>query len=135
MTMLKHLGSSDVMFRLDDGSWSSLKDFLMDFLGKLLYFLHVSLNYLTEKLNYWFPPETRSLMLLNILLAGLKILLAILIIRLLFKCLSVCCRRSRNSGSLMRAPGRPGVVIPRAKFEINPRSYFRDLHSGRPLLG
>lgn len=43
-----------------------------------------------------------------------------------------CCCGCATSSKRMKAPGRGGrVIMPRASFESNPRTYFRNLRAGK----
>lgn len=81
---------------------------------------------LVKRVDDVFPPEERAEIigkLVHMAKPYLKPGLALLFI-ILFFC--YCGRSGGGAGKMMKAPGR-NVRIPRARFEGNPRGYFRGL--------
>ncbi|KAK1296009.1 hypothetical protein QJS10_CPB15g01655 [Acorus calamus] len=46
-----------------------------------------------------------------------------------FRGFCCCCCRGMRKVKMMKAPGRRGYMMPRSRFESDPRGYFRDLHA------
>ncbi|XP_010936430.1 uncharacterized protein [Elaeis guineensis] len=114
-------------------------DFLKEKFVQLLHLLDDFGRFFTEKVDQLLPPATRAETLNRWLHVGLTVVLPVaLSLLFLYYCCRCCCRgggaAGRAAGRMMKAPGRGGRLMPRASFEGNPQSYFRDLHAGKDLV-
>ncbi|KAL6611384.1 hypothetical protein ACP70R_039312 [Stipagrostis hirtigluma subsp. patula] len=133
-------GSAALGFDLDGAGvfFSGLWHLVKAKAAELAAYLATVLAALARKADELFPPGTRSETLRSWLHVAVTVVLpaslgALALFCLARCCCRCCCARGRR-GRMMAAPGRGGARMLRGAFEANPRGYFRDLRTGKPLV-
>ncbi|XP_068669569.1 uncharacterized protein [Aristolochia californica] len=126
------------------GSGNGTGNFIVEKCRQFLLMLRNIAVFLAEKLEHILPPGARSethhhwfVAVFLVLLAAVILLITVPVLLCCLKCLIHLIKGvvtsifpCFSSGErMMRAPGRPGVWIPRDVFQSDPGEYFRLLHA------